>query len=64
MVRLFIGSTVTVLLESTTPLAPWIGLAAAAVAGLVYSILHAFASINLKAIKRYLVLRSTFFPVG
>ncbi|HOV94425.1 MAG TPA: ABC transporter permease [Spirochaetales bacterium] len=49
MVGSFTAATVTVLLESTTPFAPWIGLAAAAVAGLVYSILHAFASINLKA---------------
>lgn len=49
MIGSFTAATVTVLLEGVTPLAPWIGLAAAALAGMVYSILHAFASINLKA---------------
>jgi simple sugar transport system permease protein len=49
MVGAFTGATVTVLLENVTPLAPWIALAAALVAGLVFSLLHAFASINLKA---------------
>lgn len=49
MVGAFTGATVTVLLEESTPAAAWYGLLAGLVAGLVFSILHAVASINLKA---------------
>ncbi|OHD21435.1 MAG: sugar ABC transporter permease [Spirochaetes bacterium GWB1_59_5] len=49
MVGAFAGASVTVVLEPLTPLAPWIGLLAGVVAGMLFSLLHAFASINLKA---------------
>ncbi|MEW6547861.1 MAG: ABC transporter permease [Spirochaetota bacterium] len=49
MVGAFAAATVTVLLEGSTPFAPWLGLAAGLAAGLVFSLLHAVASINLKA---------------
>ncbi|MEN6476440.1 MAG: ABC transporter permease [Rectinema sp.] len=45
----FAAATVTVLLEPTTPGAAWIGLGVAVLAGILFSSLHAFASINLKA---------------
>lgn len=49
MIGAFAAATVTVLLENSTPLAPWIGLLVALLAGMLFSLLHAFASINLKA---------------
>ncbi|MDQ7796516.1 MAG: ABC transporter permease, partial [Spirochaetia bacterium] len=49
MVGAFTGATVTVLLENSTPAAAWYGLLAGLLAGVVFSILHAVASINLKA---------------
>ncbi len=49
MIGAFTGATVTVLLEGSNPAAAWYGLLAGLVAGLVFSILHAVASINLKA---------------
>ena len=49
MVGAFAGASVTVVLEPLTPLAPWIGLFAGVAAGMLFSLLHAFASINLKA---------------
>ncbi|TXT49544.1 MAG: simple sugar transport system permease protein [Spirochaetes bacterium] len=49
MVGAFAAATVTVLLEGSTPLASWLGLTAGLAAGLIFSLLHAAASINLKA---------------
>jgi len=49
MVGAFAGASVTVVLEPLTPFAPWLGLLAGVAAGMVFSLLHAFASINLKA---------------
>jgi simple sugar transport system permease protein len=49
MVGAFTGATVTVLLENSTPAAAWYGLLAGLLAGVVFSSLHAVASINLKA---------------
>lgn len=49
MVGAFAAASVTVVLEPLTPLAPWIGLAVALCAGILFSLLHALASINLKA---------------
>ncbi len=49
MIGAFSAATVTVLLEASTPLAPWIGLAAGLVAGIIFSLLHAVASVNMKA---------------
>jgi simple sugar transport system permease protein len=49
MVGAFAAATVTVLLEPITPMAPWIALGVAIAAGLIFSLLHAFASINLNA---------------
>jgi simple sugar transport system permease protein len=49
MVGAFAGASVTVVLEPLTPLAPWLGLLAGVSAGMLFSLLHAFASINLKA---------------
>jgi len=49
MVGAFAGASVTVVMEPLTPMAPWIGLLAGVLAGMVFSLLHAFASINLKA---------------
>jgi simple sugar transport system permease protein len=49
MVGAFAGASVTVILEPVTPLAPWIGLLVGIMAGMVFSLLHAFASVNLKA---------------
>ncbi|HEY9053700.1 MAG TPA: ABC transporter permease [Rectinemataceae bacterium] len=45
----FAAASITVVLEPITPLAPWIGLAVASVSGLIFSLLHAVASINLNA---------------
>jgi simple sugar transport system permease protein len=45
----FAAASVTVVLEPVTPLAPWIGLAVAIGAGILLSLLHAIASVNLKA---------------
>jgi simple sugar transport system permease protein len=49
MVGGFTAATVTVLLEPITPMAGYWGLVAGLAAGCVYSLLHAFASVNLKA---------------
>lgn len=49
MVGAFTAASVTVILEPSTPAAAWIGLAAAIAAGVLFSLLHAFASIDLKA---------------
>jgi len=49
MVGGFTAATVTVLLESSTPYAGYWGLLAGVAAGALYSLLHAFASVNLKA---------------
>ena len=45
----FAAASVTVVLEPITPLAPWIGLAVAIGAGILLSLLHAIASVNLNA---------------
>ncbi|MFQ3620816.1 MAG: ABC transporter permease [Spirochaetales bacterium] len=50
MVGAFASATVTVFLEPLIPgWAPWIGLLTGLFAGMIFSLLHAFASINLKA---------------
>lgn len=50
MVGGFAAASVTVVLEpSTAAFAPWIGMAVGILAGIVFSLLHAFASVNLKA---------------
>jgi simple sugar transport system permease protein len=49
MVGGFTAATVTVLLEPLTPMAGYYGLLAGIAAGCLYSLIHAFASINLKA---------------
>lgn len=49
MVGAFTAAAVTVLLEPLTPLAPWIGLLAGVAAGILISLLHAIASINMNA---------------
>lgn len=49
MVGAFAGASVTVILEPVTPFAPWIGLLVGIMAGMVFSLLHAFASVHLKA---------------
>ncbi len=49
MVGGFAGATVTVLLEQSVPWAAWFGLLAGLLAGVLFSMLHAVASINLKA---------------
>jgi simple sugar transport system permease protein len=45
----FTAATVHVLIESSTPASVWIAILAGAVAGLVVSIIHAYASISLNA---------------
>ena len=49
MVGAFAAASVTVVLEPLTSLAPWLGLLTGIAAGMIFSLLHAFASINLKA---------------
>jgi simple sugar transport system permease protein len=50
MVGGFAAASITVVLEpSTAAFAPWIGMAVGIVAGILFSLLHAFASVNLKA---------------
>ncbi len=49
MVGGFTAASITVLLEPVTPMAGYWGLLAGVAAGCVYSLLHAFASVNLKA---------------
>jgi len=50
MVGGFFAATVTVFMEGVNPaLAPWMGMAVGLIAGSLFSILHAVASVNLKA---------------
>lgn len=49
MVGAFAAAALTVVLEPVTPLAPWLGLFVGILAGIAFSALHAFASINLRA---------------
>jgi len=49
MVGAFSAAALTVVLEPVTPLAPWLGLLLAVATGILFSALHAFASINLRA---------------
>jgi simple sugar transport system permease protein len=49
MVGAFAAATVTVLLEASNPGAAWIGIGAGILAGILFSLIHAFASVNLKA---------------
>ncbi len=49
MVGAFAAASVTVVLEPSTAAAPWIGMGIGLLAGILFSVLHAFASINLKA---------------
>lgn len=49
MVGGFTAASITYYLEPATPLAPLVALTAGAAAGLIFSLLHAFASINLRA---------------
>ena len=49
MVGGFAAAAVTVILEPFTPAAGYIGILAGVAAGMIYSLLHAFASVNLKA---------------
>ncbi len=49
MVGGFAAASVTVVLEPLTPHAGWVGLAVGVAAGIAFSALHAFASVNLKA---------------
>jgi general nucleoside transport system permease protein len=49
MIGGFAAATVTVLLEPFTQAAAWIGLLSGLLAGTLYSLLHAFASVNLRA---------------
>ncbi len=49
MVGAFAGASVTVVLEPVTALAPWLGLLTGIAAGMVFSLLHAFTSVHLKA---------------
>jgi simple sugar transport system permease protein len=49
MVGGFAAASITVILEPVTPAAGYIGLLAGVAAGMIFSLLHAFASVNLKA---------------
>lgn len=50
LVGAFFGATVSLLLESSFgSLAPWIGILAGLLAGCLYSLIHAFVSVSLKA---------------
>jgi simple sugar transport system permease protein len=49
MVGGFASAALTVVLEPVTPLAPWLGLLLGILAGIAFSAIHAFASINLQA---------------
>lgn len=49
MVGAFAGASVTVVLEPLTPFAPWAGLLVGLAAGIVFSLIHAFTSVHLKA---------------
>lgn len=49
MIGAFAAAAVTVVLEPVTPLAPWIGLGVGMASGILFSLLHAIASINLNA---------------
>jgi len=49
MIGAFAGASVTVVLEPITAMAPWLGLLTGVAAGMLFSLLHAFTSIHLKA---------------
>jgi ABC-type uncharacterized transport system permease subunit len=49
MVGAFAAASLTVVLEPVTSAAPWVGLLVGILAGIVFSALHAAASVNLKA---------------
>jgi len=49
MIGGFAASAIIVVLEPVTPLAPWIGLAVGMASGILFSLLHAIASVNLNA---------------
>jgi simple sugar transport system permease protein len=49
MVGAFAAAALTVVLEPVTAAAPWLGLGAAVLAGILFSAIHAFASVNLQA---------------
>jgi simple sugar transport system permease protein len=49
LIGAFAGAAVTVALEPLTPLASYYGLIAGILSGMVFSLLHAYASVNLKA---------------
>jgi general nucleoside transport system permease protein len=49
LIGAFAGASVTVLLEPLTPAAGYYGLLAGIVAGMIFSLLHAYTSVNLKA---------------
>lgn len=49
MVGGFAAASVTVILEPLTPSAGYIGILAGVAAGMIFSLIHAFASVNLKA---------------
>ncbi len=49
MIGAFAAASITVLLEPISPAAPWVALFVAILAGCIFSLLHAVASINLKA---------------
>ncbi|OPL07759.1 MAG: sugar ABC transporter permease [delta proteobacterium ML8_F1] len=49
MIGAFSAATVTVILEPLTPAAPWIGLLAGAFFGALIALIHAYASVDLRA---------------
>jgi simple sugar transport system permease protein len=49
LIGAFAGAAVTVILEPFTPAAGYLGLLAGIIAGMIFSLLHAYASVNLKA---------------
>jgi simple sugar transport system permease protein len=49
LVGAFAGAAVTILLEPISPAAGYYGLLAGVVAGMIFSLLHAYTSVNLKA---------------
>jgi simple sugar transport system permease protein len=49
LIGAFAGASVTVILEPFTPAAGYYGLLAGVIAGMIFSLLHAYTSVNLKA---------------